>query len=299
MNKIEKLRKMCKWVQNIGMAVILIGGFAATYFLGFKNESDNSIFITISICMGMITILFAFSLFVSVPMQNKLLTTVVLESLDGLVTNVEFNRKKGYNKESFVKLGLVNKEFEKYSCVDYYSFDYNGMNIESCTVKAYDEYKIPKQKGQKGSKVKKKTEVHFLGRIYIVPFEFNTKFNVFGKKFSTVSRKKQMANHEYCNELSFKAKKYSDNFEVFYGENKPTINMSEFMDRLMALKIQSKGVVSIFVRNKSFVLCVDNNRCYEEVDLKNPFNENILKGYKRDVSIVLNFISSLSNIEEK
>lgn len=299
MNKIEKLRKICKWVQNIGMAVILIGGFAATYFLGVKNESENSLFVTITICMAMIAILFAFSLFVSVPLQNKLLTTVVLESLEGLVSNVEFNKKKGYNKESFVKLGLVNKDFEKYACVDYYSFDYNGMNIESCTVKAYDEHKIPKQKGQKGSKVRKKTETHFLGRIYIVPLEMNTRFNVFGKKYSSISRKKQMANHEFNNELTFKAKKYSDNFELFYGEEKPSINVNDFMDRLMALKIQSKGVISMFVRNKSFVLCVDNNRCYEEVDLKNPFNENILKGYRRDVSVVLNFISSIANLEEK
>lgn len=299
MNRIEKFRKICKWSQNIGMAVVLIGGLLAVYLFGLKREDDNSIFFTMTICMGMIVILFAFMLFVSVPMQNKLLNMVILESLDGLVSNVEFNKKKGYNQESFKKLGLVNKNFEKYGCVDYYSFDYDGMNIESCTVKAYDEHKIPKQKGQKGSKARKKTELYFYGRIYIVPFELNTKFNVFGKKYSAISRKKEMAEREYCNELTFKAKKYSDNFEVYYGEEKPNINMLALMDRLMALKTQSKGVISMFVRKKSIVLCIDNNRVYEEVDVKNPFNENLLKGYKRDVSIVLNFISSLSTIEEK
>ena len=70
--------------------------------------------------------------------------------------------------------------------------------------------------------------------------------------------------------------------------------MNDFMDKLLSLKIQSKGVISAFVRNKSLVLCVDNNRCYEEVDLKKPFDENILRGYKRDINVVLNFIKAIT-----
>lgn len=300
MKQIEKLRKTSKWVQNIGMTVILLGGLALLYFFGLKKqEEDNSLFMTVTICMSMIVVLFAFMLFVAVPLQNKLIMTVIKESMNDQVSNLEFNRKKGYNKETFEKLNLVNKPFEKYSCIDYYSFDFNGMNIESCCVKAYDEHKIPKQKGVRGSKAKKKTELHFFGRIYIVPFESDVKFNVFGKKSSSISRKKEMANKEYCNELALKAKKYSDNFEVFYGENKPTINMNNFMDKLLSLKVQSKGVISVFVRNKSFILCVDNNRSYEEVDLKKPFDENILRGYKRDISVVLNFIKAATTVEEK
>ena len=295
MNQIEKYRKLSKWVQNIGMTLILIGGLFAVYFFGMrKQEDENSLFVTVIICMAMIVILFTFMLFVAVPLQNKLITTVILESLKDSVSNVEFNKKKGYNKESFEKLNLVNKPFEKYSCVDYYSFDYADMNIESCTVKAYDEHKIPKQKGVKGSKAKKKTELHFFGRIYIIPFESENKFNVFGKKTASVNRKKEMAKKEYCNELTFKAKKISDNFEVYYKDEKPTINMNDFMDKLLSLKIQSKGVISAFVRNKSLVLCVDNNRCYEEVDLKKPFDENILRGYKRDINVVLNFIKAIT-----
>ena len=298
MKQIEKSRKMCKWVQNIGMTVILLGGLALLYFFGMKNETDNSFFNTITICMSMVAILFAFMLFVAVPMQNNLINTVIKESIKDYATNIEFNRKKGYNKEAFEKLNLVNKPFSKYSCVDYYSFDYSGMNIETCCVKAYDEHKIPKQKGVKGSKVKKKTELHFFGRIYIVPFESESKFNVYGKKSASVSRKKEMANREYCNELPLKAKKYSDNFEVFYKDEKPSLNMTNFMERLLSLKIQSKGVISVFVRNKTLVLCVDNNRCYEEVDLKKPFDENILKGYKRDTSVVLNFVKSVTTQED-
>ena len=296
MNQIEKLRKTSKWVQNIGMTVILLGGLVLLYFFGLKKQEDeNSLFVTVTICMSMVVILFAFMLLVAVPLQNKLINTVIKDQ----VSNIVFNKKKGYNKETFEKLNLVNKPFEKYSCIDYYSFDYLGMNIESCCSKAYDEHKIPKQKGVRGSKAKKKTELHFFGRIYIVPFESDVKFNVYGKKSPSITRKKEMANKEYCNELPLKAKKYSDNFEVFYAENKPTVNMTNFMEKLLSLKIQSKGTISVFVRNKSFILCVDNNRAYEEVDLKKPFDENILKGYKRDNSVVLNFIKAVTTLEEK
>lgn len=300
MKQIEKLRKTSKWVQNIGMTVILLGGLALLYFFGLKKqEDDNSFFLTVTICMSMVVILFAFMLFVAVPLQNKLINTVITESIKDQVSNIVFNKKKGYNKETFEKLNLVGKRFEKYSCIDYYSFDFLDMNVESCGVKAYDEHKIPKQKGVKGSKVRKKTELHFFGRIYIVPFESDVKFNVYGKKSSSVSRKKEMANKEFCNEFILKAKKYSDNFEVYYGEEKPTINMNQFLDKLLSLKIQSKGVISIFVRKKSFILCVDNNKAYEEVELKKPFDENILRGYKKDINVVLNFIKAVTTLEEK
>ena len=38
--QIEKLRKTSKWVQNIGMTVILLGGLALLYFFGLKNQEE-------------------------------------------------------------------------------------------------------------------------------------------------------------------------------------------------------------------------------------------------------------------
>ena len=279
--------------------ILIIGvGLFLVYWFGFKDNQEDGLIDTMLYCMLTILALFAFMVFISVPLQGKLLKMVILKSLEGIVSDVTFNSKKGYSKESFEKLDLVSTPFMKFGNVDYYSFKYNDQLIESTTVKAYDEYKIPKEKGKKGSKSGKTTVVHFFGRIYIIPFESGCSFNVFGKKFASTSRKKEMASKEYCNEYPLKFKKYFENFEVYY-KDKPEIDMADFIDKLLTLKIQSKGAVSAFVRPSTLVLCLDNNRHYAEIEVKNPINENLIREYKRDVNIVLNFINSLNKEEKK
>ena len=292
MKKIEKFRKICKYSQYAAMILLVGGGVFLVYKFGLKDSNENSMTNTALFTLLTIVALFAFMLLVVVPMQNKLLHMVIEESLKDVVSNLKFDRKKGYSKEQFEKLRLVNEPFGKYHSVDYYSFTFNGLEIESTTVRAYDEFKIPKEKGKKGSKSGKKTVNYFFGRVYIVPFEFNDKFNVYGKKNPTASKRKELVDAEYNVELPLKFKKYNDNFEVYY-KDKPTMDINAFLEKLLSLKLASKGAISIFVRNKSFVLCIDNSRHYEEIDIKNPVKEDLIRGYKKDVTMVLSFINSL------
>lgn len=297
MLKIEKFRKLCKAIQYGGMIVIVGIGMFLVYWFGFRKGND-SMSMANSMTYMMITImaLFIFMAFVTAPMQNKLLKYIILESLNGLVSDVKFDRKKGYSKESFMKLNIAPETFSQYGCSDYYSFMYKGMLIESTTSRAFDEIKVPKQKkkpGKKAVKAHKESINYFYGRIYIIPFALNAKFNVYGKKNATVSRKKDMANKDYNTEYPLKFKKHFENFEVYYKGDKPTINMQSFIDKLYTLKLQAKGPVSAFVRKNNIVLCIDNGRYYAEVETKNPINENLIRDYRKDVSIVLSFINSL------
>lgn len=296
MNKIEKFRKLCKAVQYGGMIIIMGAGMFFVWWFGFKNKAQDSTGMEMMTpLMITILVLFAFMVFVTAPLQSKLLKLVILESLNGLVEDVKFDRKKGYNKESFMKLNYANQPFEKYGCADYYSFKLGDKIVESTTARAYDEFKIPKQKGKKGSKGGKKTVNYFYGRIYILPFESEFKFNVLGKKNPTVSRKKDFATTEYNNEYPIKIKKYYENFEIFYKGEKPNTDIQTLLEKLLTLKIQSKGTVSVYVRNKSMVILVDNNRHYEELEFKKPIDEAIIRNYRKDVNMVINFINGLKD----
>ena len=294
MSKIEKYRKICKAVQYAGMIVIMGAGMFFVWWFGFKNKpEDGTGMEMMTPLMITILVLFAFMIFVTAPMQSKLLRLVILASLDGLVEDVKFDKKKGYNKDSFMKLNYTSQPFEKYGCADYYSFKLGDKIVESTTARAYDEFKIPRQKGKKGSKGGKKTVNYFYGRIYILPFESEFKFNVLGKKSPTASRKKEFSTTEYNNEYPIKIKKYYENFEIFYKGEKPTTDIQTLLEKLLTLKIQSKGTVSIYVRNKSMVILVDNNRHYEELEIKKPIDEAIVRSYRKDVNMVVNFINGL------
>ncbi len=291
MQKIEKFRKLCKYSQYIGMGVILIAGMALMYFFGMKNENGTNN--TLSILLGTVMLLFLFMMVVGVPMQNKLLKMIIVESLNGLVDELTFNKKKGYSKESFAKLHLAPENFSNYVCQDYYSFKYKDMLVESTTIKAFDEYKVPKAKGKgKKTKMVKESKIYFFGRVYVIPFENLGKFNVYGKKHPSLSFKKEMFNRSYCNELPSKIKKYFENFEVYYKDEKPE-NIQSVLEKLYYLKLQAKGPVSMFVRKSHIVLCINNSHYYQEVEVKNPIDESLVKDYRKDVSMVLSFINSL------
>ena len=171
------------------MIIIIGAAMLLMYLFGLKGNEDGESSNTLSFLLGAIIVLFMFMTFVMLPMQNKLLKVVILESLNGLVTDVKFNKKKGFSKESFLKLNLVNQEFSQYICQDYYSFNYNDMLIESTTIKAADEIKTDKIKGDKKSKKGKKTIIHYFGRVYIIPYSSEVKYNIYGKKHPSVSRK--------------------------------------------------------------------------------------------------------------
>ena len=167
------------------------------------------------------------------------------------------------------------------------------MLVESTTIKAFDEYKVPKAKGKgKKTKLVKESKIYFFGRVYVIPFENLGKFNVYGKKHPSLSFKKEMINRTYCNELPIKIKKYFENFEVYYKDEKPE-NIQSVLEKLYYLKLQAKGPVSMFVRNSHIVLCINNSRYYQEVETKNPIDESLVKDYRKDVSMVLSFINSL------
>ena len=115
MNKIEKFRKICKAVQYGGMIAIMGAGMFFVYWFGFRNGSqEDSMTTSMTYLMVTILVLFAFMIFVTAPMQSKLLRLVILESLNGLVEDVKFDKKKGYNKESFMKLNYTNQPFEEH-----------------------------------------------------------------------------------------------------------------------------------------------------------------------------------------
>lgn len=296
MDKIEKYRKFTKIVQIVGMSVIIVVGLILIYIFGFRQNSFGAS--TMMIFLGVMIVMFMFLSFVGTPMQAKLLKIIIVQSLDGLVTDVTFNRKKGYSKDSFMKLSLVNHDFSQYGCSDYFSFIYKDALIESTTVRAYDEIKVLKPKGKKGkTKQTKELVNHFFGRVYIIPFTSEFKYNIYGKKSFDISKKKDLENTDYNNEYPLKIKKYSDNFEVFYKENKPTINMQGLLEKLLTLKIQSKGCVSLFIRNHNMVLCIDNSHYYKEVEIKKPIDPSLVKEYRKDVSSVLNFINAIYNLE--
>ena len=250
--------------------------------------------------MGAMLLLFMFLIFTSVPMQNKLVKMVILESLNGLVSDITFNKKKGYSRESFEKLNIVNCSFSNYSCSDYYSFKYKDMEIESTTVRAYDEVKVNKVKknGKQSKRTTKQIKNYFFGRIYLIPLESEVKFNVYGKKNSTYSRKKEMANTNYNVECPLKIKKYAENFEVFCNENLKIADLQSFIEKLYYLKTQAKGPVFAFVRNKTLVLCIDNNHYYKEIEFKDPIDKGLINDYRKDVSMVLSFINSLLKDKE-
>ena len=60
--------------------------------------------------------------------------------------------------------------------------------------------------------------------MYIIPYSSEVKYNIYGKKHPSVSRKKEMADKKYCNELPLKFKKHFENFEVYYNDEKPALN---------------------------------------------------------------------------
>ena len=41
------------------------------------------------------------------------------------------------------------------------------------------------------------------------------------------------------------------------------------------------------------VILVDNNRHYEELEIKKPIDEAIVRSYRKDVNMVVNFINGL------
>ena len=298
MQKIEKTRKLFKALQYIGMGIIILVGIILIYIFGFNNNADNGMNNVLTYGMFTIIVLFLFMTLVTAPMQSKLLKIIILESLNGLVSDVKFNRKKGYSKESFSKLNLAPEGFQQYGCTDYYSFIYKDMLIESTTARAFDEIKIPKKnkKGKVTKKMEKSSINHFYGRIYIIPFESDVKFNVYGKRHASISRKKEMENKDYNLELTSKVKKHFENFEVYYKENqKPSpAYVANILEKLLVLKLQAKGPVSLFVRKKSMVLCIDNGRYYKEVETKNKIDERLIRDYRKDVSMVLSFINSMN-----
>ena len=297
MEKIEKTRKTFKLIQYIGMGVIIAVGMFLIYWFGIRNSKEFMLSNTITYIMLTIIALFFFVTFVSIPMQAKLLKLIIIESLEGLVTELTFNKKKGYSRESFEKLHICASSFSNYGCTDYYSFNYNGMTIESTTARAYDEIKVQQKKknGLPSKKVVRQSINHFHGRIYLIPMENEIKLNIYGKKNASASRKNELADYEYNQELPIKVKKQQENFEVFYQEgNKPNpAFMSNVLDKLMTLRLQAKGPVSLFVRKSTMVLLIDNGKFYKEEELKNPIDERIIRDYRKDVSMVLNFISAL------
>ena len=70
-------------------------------------------------------------------------------------------------------------------------------------------------------------------------------------------------------------------------------NIQSVLEKLYYLKLQAKGPVSMFVRKSHIVLCINNSHYYQEVEIKNPIDESIVKDYRKDVSMVLSFINSL------
>lgn len=294
MQKIEKYRKIFKVVQYIGMGLIAAAGMFAIYWFGFRGESNEDGY-SMTFLMLTILVFFIYMVVGVMPMQAKLLKLIILESLNGLLSDVTFNKKKGYSKEAFVKLHYAPANFTQYGNTDYFAGTHNGQLIECVTAKAYDEVKVAKtdKKGKKKKGTKKDTIIHFLGKIYIFPFESTTKYNVIGKKHPSVTRRKEMIDTPYNKEVLLKFKKYYENFEVYYKDEKPE-NLNAVLEKLYTLKLQAKGPVSLYVRKNSCVLLIDNSRCYEEVDLKKPINPDLVKGYRRDVSMVITFINSLN-----
>ena len=295
MEKIEKKRKLYKIIQYVGMGIIVAVGMFTIFWFGFKETSDQSTSYSMTILMATMLAFFLYMVIGVIPMQNKLLKLIIVESIEGLGSEVTFNKKKGYSREAFERLHYAPENFTQYGNTDYFSFKVNDTVVESVTVKAYDEVKVPKVKGKKGSKAKKETILHFFGRIYIIPFKSNCKFNVIGKKHPSVSRRKQMIDTPYNKEVLLKFRKYSDNFEVYYKDEKPE-DLLPILERLYSLKLQAKGPISLFVRKNTAVLLIDNGRCYEDVELKKPIDPNLVKGYRRDVSMVVTFINSVNKI---
>ena len=293
MQKIEKYRKMFKVIQYIGMGVIAAAGMFAIYWFGFRGDSSKDGY-SMTFLMLTILVFFIYMVVGVMPMQAKLLKLIILESFQGLLSDITFNRKKGYSREAFNKLHYAPANFTQYGNTDYFSGTLNGQLIECVTAKAYDEVKVAKtdKKGNKKKGTKKETIVHFLGKIYIFPFESNCKFNIIGKKHPSVTRRKEMIDTQYNKEVLLKFKKYYENFEVYYKDEKPE-NLIQVLEKLYNLKLQAKGPVSLYVRKNSCVLLIDNSRCFEEVDMKKPINPDLIKGYRRDVSMVVSFINSL------
>lgn len=296
MEKIEKYRKLAKIIQFIGMGIIIIVGLFLLFI--FRNTGSGIGGNTVYIIALTLLAVFMFLTLVGAPMQAKLLKLIILESLNGLVSDVKFSRKKGYSRESFDKLNLVTESFASYGCTDYFSFVYKDLLIESTTVRAFDEVKVSRPKGKKGkTKVVKEIVNHFFGRVYIIPFTSDVKYNIYGKRSADITRKKEMADKDYNNELPIKIKKYSENFEVYYKDEKPTANVQALLEKLYYLRLQAKGPVSLFVRKHSLVLCIDNSHYYKEVELKNKVDENLIRDYRKDVSMVLSFVNSLNKLD--
>lgn len=296
MEKIEKYRKLAKIIQFIGMGIIIIVGLFLLFI--FRNTGSGIGGNTVYIIALTLLAVFMFLTLVGAPMQAKLLKLIILESLNGLVSDVKFSRKKGYSRESFDKLNLVTESFASYGCTDYFSFVYKDLLIESTTVRAFDEVKVSRPKGKKGkTKVVKEIVNHFFGRVYIIPFTSDVKYNIYGKRNADITRKKEMADKDYNNELPIKIKKYSENFEVYYKDEKPTANVQALLEKLYYLRLQAKGPVSLFVRKHSLVLCIDNSHYYKEVELKAKVDENLIRDYRKDVSMVLSFVNSLNKLD--
>ena len=85
---------------------------------------------------------------------------------------------------------------------------------------------------------------------------------------------------------------------MFSNENQKIDDLQLFIDKLYYLKTQAKGPVFAFARNKTLVLCIDNNHYYKEIEFKDPIDKGLINDYRKDVSMVLSFINSLLKDKE-
>lgn len=285
MKKINQYRKFLKIFQYVGMILILLVGFVLIYFMG-RNDSSNAMW-TMILALGVILLLFVFMIFVLTPLSDRLLKMIINESLSGMVQNVCYSKKKGFTKETFAKFRFVKDMGNTYACTDYYQFQYKEESIESCTISVSNQFKV---------KRKKYADQYFLGRVYVISNPLSDRFLILGKNKPNESRKKEMEAEGYI-EIPMKVKKYAERFEVFYQGEKPTCNMQEIIEKLYFLQMQGKCPVSCLFRKNTIVLALNSHRYYAEVELKKEIDMDLVKEYRRDVQIVLNFIDSLKTVD--
>lgn len=285
MRKINQFRKFLKVFQYVGMIVVLLVGFILIFFMGKKDE--NNFMWTMVLAFGTILLLFVFMIFILTPLNDRLLKMIINESLVGLVDQVQHSKKKGFTKETFEKFHFLKEMGNNYSCSDYYNFQYKGDSVESCTISVSNQYKVKK---------KKFTEQYFLGRVYVINNPLSSRFLILGKNKPNEDRKKEMEEYGYV-ELPLKIKKYSDRFQVFYQGDKPTCKMQEVLEKMYVLQSQGKCPVFCLARKSTIVLALNSHRYYAEVELKKEIDASLVKEYRRDVQIVLNFIDSLKTVE--
>lgn len=298
MKKAEKYRKMSKIIQYGGMALIILVGFILIYIFNFK-DGKGDLSKSMTYIMGTIIALFIFMICVNVPMTNHLTKLIIEASVEGLVTDLKFSKKKGFTKETFESFNVATDKAEDYLCTDYYSFTYNNQTIESATINYSATKKLPKK--NKPKKLAKINVKYFFGRVYVIPYtnESGIEVKVLGKAQQSLSKEKLMSTTNTPNILPIKIKKYSDNFEVYYGENKPTMDIQGLLERLYYLKMQAKGTISAIVRKKTIILFIDNNHYYAELEPKQKVDEDLIRGYRKDISMALTFIDSLTTLNKE